>query len=188
MVGKDGSVLLELSDRSFVPTGKKIPAKAVEKLRPDAAGWFIGRLNGGGSRMVGFAPVHLLGIFASDQEIHGDPLYVIVHSSASMILAPLRQRAAVLAIVGTSIILGSLALIIYLAEKTILKPLKTLSGAAEAMAATVLSRKTERPGKQILDPQVALAGVDAIKTGDEMEEFAGIFPRCPPGCFGTRKT
>ena len=175
VVGKDGSILLELSDRSFVPAGDKIPAKAVEKLQPDAAGWFIGRLNGGGSRMVGFAPVHLLGTFASDQEIHGDPLYVIVHSPASMILAPLRQRAAILAIVGTSIILASLALIIYLAEKTILKPLKTLSGAAEAMAATVLSRKAERPGKQILDPQVALTGVDAIKTGDEMEEFARDF-------------
>ncbi|HET7239358.1 MAG TPA: SpoIIE family protein phosphatase, partial [Terrimicrobiaceae bacterium] len=119
---------------------------------------------------------HILGLFGLDQQIYGDPLYVIVHAPASEILAPLRQRAAVLAIAGTLIILASLALVIYLAEKMILAPLKTLSGAAEAMAATVVSsRKSVRNGRQILDPHTALTSVDAIKTGDEMEAFAQDF-------------
>ena len=175
VVGKDDSVLLQLSDMSFVPTGDKISAEAARQLQPDRPGWFISALNGGEASMVGFAPVRLLGIFASDQEIHGDPVHVIVHTPASTILAPLRQRAAVLVTAGALIILACLGVVIYLAQKTILSPLKTLSKAAEAMAATVLSRKSARPAKEILDPETALAGVDAIKTGDEIEEFARDF-------------
>jgi phosphoserine phosphatase RsbU/P len=176
VVGKDGTVLLQLSDKSFVPTGEKISQEAASHLDPDSPGWFISPLNGDASRMVGFSAVKILGLFGLDQQIYGDPLYVIVHTPASNILVPLRQRAAVLAIAGTLIILASLALVIYLAERLILAPLKTLTTAAEAMAATVLStRKSARNGKQILDPNSALAGVDAIKTGDEMEAFAQDF-------------
>ena len=175
VVGKGDSILLQLSDMSFVPTGDKISAEAARQLQPDRPGWFISALNGGEASMVGFAPVRLLGIFGSDQEIHGDPIHVIVHTPASTILAPLRQRAAVLVTAGALIILACLGVVIYLAQKTILSPLKTLSKAAEAMAATVLSRKSARPAKEILDPQTALAGVDAIKTGDEIEEFARDF-------------
>ena len=175
VIGKDDSVVLQLSDKSFVSTGAKISKEAARQLQPDRPGWFISALNGGKASMVGFAPVRLLGVFASDQEIHGNPLYVIVHKPASTILAPLRQRAAALAIAGTLIILACLGLVIYLAQKMILSPLKSLSNAAEAMAATVLSRKSARPGKEILDPKTALARVDAIKTGDEIEEFANDF-------------
>ncbi len=175
VVGKDGAVLSELSDMSFVPSGKKISPEAARQLQPDRPGWFISPLNGSEASMVGFAPVRLLGTFASDQEIHGDPLYVIVHSPASTILAPLRQRAVALAVAGASIILLCLALAIYLAQKAILTPLQTLSSAAEAMAATVLARKNARTGKGILDPETALAKVDAIKTGDEIEHFARDF-------------
>ena len=176
VIGKDGTVWLQLSDKSFVPTGDKISAEAVSHMQPDSPGWFIGPLNGNAKSMVGFSSVAILGLFGLDQQIYGDPLYVIVHSPASTILAPLRHRAAVLAIAGTLIILASLGLVIYLAERMILAPLKTLSGAAEAMAASVLpSRKSARTGKEILDPETALEGVDAIKTGDEMEAFAQDF-------------
>jgi phosphoserine phosphatase RsbU/P len=175
VVGKDGAVLSELSDMSFVPSGEKISPEAARRLQPDRPGWLISPLRGSEASMVGFAPVRLLGTFASDEQIHGDPLYVIVHLPASTILAPLRQRAVALAVAGASIILLCLALAIYLAQKAILTPLRTLSSAAEAMAATVLARKNARTGKGILDPKTALAKVDAIKTGDEIEHFARDF-------------
>ena len=176
VVGKDGTVLLQLSDKSFVPTGDKISQKAISRLQPDSPGWFIAPLNGKAASMVGFSPIRILGLFGLDQQIYGDPLYVIVHSPASNILAPLRQRAAVLATAGTLIILACLGLVVYLADRMILTPLKTMSRGAEAMAATVISsRKTARSGKEILDPKNALAGVDRIKTGDEMEAFAQDF-------------
>jgi phosphoserine phosphatase RsbU/P len=175
VVRKEGTVLLQLSDKSYVPTGNKISAEAARQLKPESAGWFIAPLNGKETSMVGFASVRLLGTLALDQEIYGDPIFVIVHSPASTILAPLRQRAALLAAAGAFIILASLGLVIYLAQKMILTPLKTLSNAAEAMAATVLSRKSARAGKEVLDPKAALASVDAIKTGDEISEFASDF-------------
>jgi sigma-B regulation protein RsbU (phosphoserine phosphatase) len=166
VIGQDGTVLLQLSDRSFVPTGAKISQPAVSHLQPDSPGWFIAPLDGKASSMVGFSSVRILGLYALDQQVYGDPVYVIVHSPAANILAPLRQRAAVLAIAGTLIILASLALVIYLADRFILAPLKTLSQGAEAMAATVLSsRKSARSGREILDPKTALASVDSIKTG-----------------------
>ena len=148
VVGKDGSCPLAAVRYELCSLGDKISPKAARQLQPDRPGWFISPLNGGEASMVGFAPVRLLGTFASDQEIHGDPLYVIVHSPASTILAPLRQRAAMLVIAGALIILACLGLVIYLAQKTILSPLKTLSKAAEAMAATVLARKNARAGKR----------------------------------------
>jgi sigma-B regulation protein RsbU (phosphoserine phosphatase) len=175
VVRKEGTVLLQLSNKSFVPTGNKISAEAARQLKPDSAGWFIAPLDGKEASMVGFAAVRLLGTLALDQEIYGDPVFVIVHSAASNILAPLRQRAALLAGAGALIILASLGLVIYLAQRMILSPLKSLSNAAEAMAATVLSRKSARSGKEILDPKTALARVDAINTRDEMEEFARDF-------------
>lgn len=175
VVRKDGTVLLQLSDKSYVPTGNKISEKAAGQLKPDSAGWFIAPLNGKDTSMVGFASVRLLGTLALDQEIYGDPIFVMVHSPASNILAPLRQRAALLAGSGAFIILGCLGLVVYLAQKMILTPLKLLSSAAEAMASTVFSRKSARTGKEALDPKTALASVDAIKTGDEIEEFASDF-------------
>jgi len=176
VIGQDGTVLLQLSDKSFVPTGQKLSAEAVKHLQPDSTGWFVGPLKPKTESMVGFSSFNILGRFGLDQKIYGDPLYVIVHSPASHIIAPLRQRAALLVIVGTAIILACLGLVVFLAERMILAPLKTLSRAAEAMASTVVSsRKTARNGTEILDPKSALAGVDAITTGDEMEMFARDF-------------
>ena len=175
VVRENGTVLLQLSDKSYVPTGNKISAEAARLFKRDSAGWFIAPLNGKETSMVGFVSVRLLGTLALDQEIYGDPIFVIVHSPASTILAPLRQRAALLAGAGAFIILGCLGLVVYLAQKMILTPLKILSNAAEAMASTVLSRKSARTGKEVLDPKTALASVDAIKTGDEIEEFASDF-------------
>jgi phosphoserine phosphatase RsbU/P len=172
VIGKDGTVLLQLSDKSFVPTGAKVSQEAVSHLQPDSPGWFIAPLNGKAASMVGFSPIRILGLFGLDQQIYGDPAYVIVHAPASNILAPLRQRAAVLATAGTLIILACLGLVVYLADRMILAPLKTLSRAAAAMAATVVS---SRKRKEILDPNTALAGVNGIKTGDEMEAFAQDF-------------
>ncbi len=36
VIGQDGTVLLQLSDRSFVPTGEKISQRAVSHLQPDS--------------------------------------------------------------------------------------------------------------------------------------------------------
>jgi phosphoserine phosphatase RsbU/P len=175
VIGHDGVVLLQLSDKSYVPSGAKISTRAASQLKPDAGGWFIAPLSSKDMSMVGFASVRLLGTFSLDQQIHGDPLYVIVHSPASIILAPLRERAAAMGIAGVSIILLCSGLVAYFAQKTILSPLRTLSNAADAMAATVLARKNARPGKKILPPETALAEVEAIKTGDEIEEFSRDF-------------
>jgi sigma-B regulation protein RsbU (phosphoserine phosphatase) len=176
VVGQDGTVLLQLSDKSFVPTGQKLSAEAVNHLQPDSTGWFVGPLKPKTESMVGFSSLNILGRFGLDQKIYGEPLYVIVHSHASHIVAPLRQRAVLLVIAGTGIILACLGLVVFLAEKMILAPLKTLSRGAAAMAATVVSsRKTARIGTEVLDPKSALAGVDSIETGDEMEMFARDF-------------
>ena len=112
VVRENGTVLLQLSDKSYVPTGNKISAEAARHLKPDSAGWFIAPLNGKETSMVGFVSVRLLGTLALDQEIYGDPIFVIVHSPASTILAPLRQRAALLASAGAFIILGCLGLVL----------------------------------------------------------------------------
>ena len=179
VIGKDDGVVLQLSDKSFVATGAKISKEAARHLQPDRPGWFISALNGGKASMVGFAPVRLLGVFASDQEIHGNPLYVIVHKPASTILAPLRQRAAALAIAGTLIILACLGLVIYLAQKMILSPLKSLSNAAEAMAAMCFRAGAPGQGRKSLIPKLLWQAWMRSRPETKSKNSPAIFPPCP---------
>jgi len=167
VAGPRGRILLQMADEKFTPSGKTLPADVMRRLRPERPGWFIGRTNGGEERMIGFAPVHLLGIFTTEGDISGDPFYVVVSQSASLVLAPLRERATLLMLAGIVTMIVTAALGILLAQRNIIKPIETLRKAAAALAATAQGSAR--------DLKPALAAVAQIKTADEMEDMADDF-------------
>lgn len=162
-----GEILLQMSDAKFTPSGKTLPPEVMKRLRPDRPGWFIDRINGGEARMVGFAPVRLLGIFTTKEEIAGDPYFVVVSQPASVVLAPLRDRAALLMLVGAVITIIAAAAGIHLAQRNIIRPIETLRKATAALAASA------QGSAQDLKP--ALKAVAGINTADEMEDMAEDF-------------
>lgn len=175
VVASDGRVLLRLSDEDFLPSGKSLPASVMATVKSGSPGWFFADLNGSGRSLAGFAPVGFLGVRGLDGYLTGDSCYVIVHESASAVLAPLRQRAWVLMIAGAAIILVCGVVTMVLVGRNFLTPLEILENAASALAATAGQvLHPPRPG-QTPDPAAAIAAVAGIKTGDEIEEFARDF-------------
>lgn len=175
VVRSDGRILLELSDRKFRPAGKMLPAGAMERLRSDRPAWFIDSFDEEGARMVGYAPVRLLGTLSLDGQIHGEPYYVLISQSALDVLQPLRQRTAVLMLGGILIIFLCSAGGIHLAQKNVIEPIETLRRAAAALAATAENREPSK--KKLPVTSNALSAVDSIKTGDEMQSMAEDFKK-----------
>jgi len=179
IVEPNGHVLIRLADPKFVPGQETLPADLVRQMKKKHLGWKISAMEGGEAEMVGFAPVHLLGMYSADSPIVGRPLYVVVRQPAATLLAPLRQRAAFLMLAGSLVILGAAAAGIFFSGRNILQPIEALRKAAAAVAATTSpSQKEETGGARPSSEdqaKAALREVAAVRTGDEMEEMATDF-------------
>lgn len=136
VVGSDGRILLRLSDKDFLPSGKTLPPEVMTRIAQGAPGWFLAEFHGRGQTLVGFAPVKFLGLRNSQGSVAGEPSYVVVHEPASAVLAPLLQRAWVLMIAGAAIILACAGVTMFLVGRNFLTPLEILENAAAALAAT----------------------------------------------------
>lgn len=175
VVGADGRVLLRLSDKDFYPSGKLLPPEVMARMRPAGRGWFFSDFGGGGQQLAGFAPIALLGVRRLDGTVEGGPGYVLVRQAASVVLAPLLQRAGVLMFFGAAIIFVSGGVAMFLVGRNFLAPLEALEAAAAALAATTGQGLASRPAGRPGDAASALAAVAAIRTGDEIEKFAADF-------------
>jgi sigma-B regulation protein RsbU (phosphoserine phosphatase) len=175
VVSEDGQVVLRLGDRNFVPSGKTLSQAVMQKMRASLPGWFFADWNGAGSKLVGVAPIEFLGVWNQSGRIEGATSFVVVHQPASAVLAPLLQRAWVLMAAGALIILLCGVLTMYLVGRNLLGPLEVLENAAAALTSTASRTPGGSRSGRPSDPEAALAAVAAIKTGDEIEEFAGNF-------------
>jgi sigma-B regulation protein RsbU (phosphoserine phosphatase) len=175
VVSSDGRVLLRLGDPGFISSGKTLPRDLMARMQSVSPGWFFSEWNGEGAKLVGYATIEFLGIRHADGRVTGPASFVVVHKPASILLAPLIQRAVVLMAAGALIILIACALTMYFVSRNVLIPLETLRTAAAALAATTGKvPEGSKPGR-MKNPEAALASVAAIRTGDEIEEFAGNF-------------
>ncbi len=175
VVGSDGRILLRLSDKDFLPSGKVLPSELMARIRTGGPGWFFADLNGGGQKLAGFAPVQFLGVRDRAGNVTGESSYVLVHEPASVVLAPLLQRACVLMIAGAGIILVCGGVTMFLVGRNFLTPLEILENAAAALAATAGPGLQSAGSGATSDPLAAIAAVAGIKTGDEIEDFARDF-------------
>ncbi len=161
--------MLKLEDSKFQPGEGAVPLDMTKLKYADRPGWFVTKSNGDGGRMIGYAPVSILGVYTSEGQIAGDPFFVFVSQSAAVVLAPLKQRAVTLMLVGAMVIIISAGVGIMLAQRNIMEPIETLRAASGALV-----RSVEKRGDTAL-AEKALYAVGSIKTDDEMEDLANDF-------------
>lgn len=175
VVRSDGKILLKLADSRFVPSQGQVPLSMTKVSHADRPGWFIAGINGGESRMVGYAPVSMVGILHADGTISGDRFFVLVSQPASVVLAPLKYRTALL-MVGSAIVIFFCAGIgIYIAQRNIMTPIETLRSAADALVRSVDQQQSSIFNDARDETHEALQKVADIKTNDEMEDLAEDF-------------
>jgi serine phosphatase RsbU (regulator of sigma subunit) len=176
IVDADGRVLLQLTSESLVREHTAVSEKTLDRMKSSAPGWLVGTLRGDTRSMVGYAPVHLVGMYSPDGKISGPVFHVIVHQPANIVLAPLMQRSILLFLVSTGGILLCAIVGTTLLRRNVLDPIQTLRRAAATMAATATRTFTSLPNrKQVANSHAALLKAAAIRTGDEIEELAHDF-------------
>jgi len=176
VVQANGQLLLQLTKEGFQPQKGALTTSAMRQLKPGKPGWFVEALHDETRYMVGFAPVHLTGMYSPDGSIQGPAFYVLVHQSASTVLAPLLQRSIILFLVSTTGILLCAIIGTTLLRHNVLEPIQTLRRAAATMAATATRAFSSLPGRsQMAESHSALLKAAAIRTGDEIEELAHDF-------------
>lgn len=165
----DGKILLKLKDSKFQPSEGAVPLDMSRLKYADRPGWFVSDNNGDVGRMIGYAPVSILGIYTSEGQITGDPFFVFVSQPASVVLAPLKQRTVALMLVGAMVIIVSAGLGILFAQRNIMEPIETLRWASSALVHSV------EKGGGTATIEKALDEVALIRTDDEMEDLANDF-------------
>jgi serine phosphatase RsbU (regulator of sigma subunit) len=164
---------MRFTDDSFRPGSGREMSTAAAKHLGSAPGWFIGSLGDEGASMIGYSPVHLLGIYTSEGDISGPAFHMVVHQPAEAVLATLRQRTLVLAAAGSAAILLCAASGIFFIRRNVLRPIETLRRAAAAVASTA---NHAHSGSFVQGRQgVILRELGTIRTGDEMEDLARDF-------------
>jgi len=172
VVQTDGRVLLRPAEKSLLPSAEKISSQAAAHLQPGSPGWFISPLREEVSHMIGYAPVHLVGVLPpGGGDADGPALFVLIEQPARAVLAPLLQRTLSTLAIGSLLIIGCIGVGIWLIQRNLLAPIETLRRAAATI--TAIARHPSARSTSLA--QEALRQVAAIRTHDEVQELASDF-------------
>jgi serine phosphatase RsbU (regulator of sigma subunit) len=176
VIREGGRRLLRLAPEGLLPDRGQIDAETAQRLHPGKPGWFVAPLQGEESSMVGYAPVHMVGVFSASGRIEGPPFFVLLHQPAQTVLAPVMQRSVWLFLISTGGILFCGIVGVALLRRNVLEPIQTLRRAAATMAAAATRAFRGLPSRrQMSESHSALLKAAAIRTGDEIEELAHDF-------------
>jgi len=173
----DGRVLARTGSEGYREEGKPLDPDSVLCIRVGRHGWMLTKEGEEHERMTGFAAIQSRAVDRQKFEAGG---YVLFSSPKDEVVAPLRRQVLM---VGTGAglatglcLLGGYALV----SRKILRPLSVLSQTARSVSATARLRKdtTLSDGEAFALRKTAeddLARIEAIRTGDEVEELAADF-------------
>lgn len=173
----DGRVLARSGTDGYQAQGATLDSDSLFAIRVGRNGWTLSKEGGEKERMTGFAAIQARAVDRRKFEPGG---YVLFSSPKDEVAMPLRRQ---ILMIGTGAglatglcLLGGYALV----SRKILRPLAVLSQAARSVSATARLRKDA-----ILPEDEAfalrktaeddLARIEAIRTGDEVEELAEDF-------------
>lgn len=143
-------------------------------LRHDA-GWMVQRLQQNGKRqIIGFTRLPWRSALLEE----GAVSYVLVHQSASTILAPVRQQLLLMIGAGSCLLLLCFLGGLYLAQFHIIRPIRLLQGAARKIAASAKLGEKSHSGA-IISPKPEnrrlLDKINHIHSQDELGDLARDF-------------
>jgi serine phosphatase RsbU (regulator of sigma subunit) len=178
IIRPDGQILLRLQDEDRPGQPDAIDPALAGLLQGDRPGWKVVSWHGGESRMVGYAPLALTGVFREDGHVETrTPFSVIVHQSADAVLAPLRVQTALLTGAGAGLTVALVLLGLYLGRRNFIRPLEVLRQAAHAVAATADAAGPPASTASGVEAAArsALDRTSRLRTGDEIESLAKDF-------------
>ncbi len=173
-VQADGRILVSLAGHQQVlPLQGTVGQELTRQLTVDQPGWTVVEFDDGTPRLVGYAPVKPTGLAPLRVKATGlSPLYVVVHQDLTTVMFPIRRQFWMLGAAGAVLLLIFSCLGLFITTRKIIRPIRTLRLAAQAVAAG--SRPgTPSPSAQPVD--LMLRQVGRIDTGDEIESLAKDF-------------
>lgn len=148
---------------------ERLPEPTLQALRKDGKGWTIAGDNNGETRMLGFV---ILG-----PDILQPHAYVVFSSLRDEVVASLQRNFLWLGVAGAALLAVCSLVGFHLIRRNILLPLSSLRHAARSISATARLRRSPRGDeaeilKQHAQAEIDLQTIQAIRTGDEIEELA----------------
>ncbi len=173
----DGRILARAGSKGYRAQGVLLDPETMLCIRVGRNGWTLAKAGGSGERMTGFAAIQSPAIDRRKYEPGG---YVLFSSPKDEVVAPLRRQILMTG-TGAGLATGLCLLAGYaLVNRKILRPLAVLGQAARSVSATARLRKDAdlSEGEAFALRKTAeedLARIEAIQTGDEVEELAEDF-------------
>jgi serine phosphatase RsbU (regulator of sigma subunit) len=177
IVQADGRILLQLRGTELSPADRMFPFDALHYFKPGESGWFIVPIEGE-STLVGFSPVHLIGLHAGPGKVSGPSIYVALRQPARVVLRPILEHAVAVLVLGLAGVLICSIAGVWLLGRNVLVPIETLRRAASAVAATVEQKAPVTSPLSHFPPESprdAVTKAGNIRTGDEIEDLAHDF-------------
>jgi len=182
LVDTGGRVVFEIDQPKGGPLADGVGAELVKGIAASRSGWTIEKVNGVGSRLIGFTRLQLTSPLTDKSVPFGiRPLYVIVHDDISAVLAPVRRELRLLSAAGGLVVLAFTLAGLYIANSKIIMPVQRLRSAAQLVAASAkLAGSADTAiadGQATMSPAStsALHAVRSIHTADEIEDLAHDF-------------
>lgn len=173
----DGRVLARPGGMSMGLVSPELDDETMLCIRVGREGWTEAEDARGEKRMIGFAAIQASEVDRRRFEPGG---YVLFSSSHDAVVGPVRRQLVKVALwAGGAVALCAMAGYAYLRNK-VLHPLATLGRAARAVAATARLRRAEEQSEEEAmalhrEAEADLGLIQAIRTGDEVEELADDF-------------
>ncbi len=173
----DGRVIARPGESGAASARPEFDAETMLCIRVGREGWTAAKDARGEKRMIGFAAIQAPEIDRRRFEPGG---YVLFSTSHDTVVAPLRRQVVHVGLwAGAAVALCSLAGYGYLRNK-VLQPLAALGYAARSVAATVRLRHVagqndDEAAALRREAEADLERIQAIRTGDEVEDLAGDF-------------
>lgn len=173
----DGRVLAQQGGKGYRDIGKPLDGDSVLAVRVGRSGWTLTRRGEDEEMMTGFAAFQCRSVDRQRFEPGG---YVLYSLPKAEVVAPLRRQVLMIG-TGAGLATGLCLLSGYaLVSRKILRPLSVLGQAARSVSATARLRKdvTLSDDEAFALRRTAeedLARIEAIRTGDEVEELAADF-------------
>jgi phosphoserine phosphatase RsbU/P len=166
----DGRILMSLAtEEKVLPLQRQLDDQIIRALKRKDSGWMVTSV-AGQPRLIGYARVMAGKSPTATIQMSGlAPLFVIVHKDLKTVMFPVRRQLWIVTVAGAVLLLGFSVVGLFIATRKIIRPIRTLRLAAQAVAATSRNDATAPP------LELVLRQVGRISSRDELQSLAEDF-------------
>jgi len=185
VVLEDGRILATLYSTGAEPLKERVPNDVKSRIVNTQSGWVIAPVLGNEKDLIGYAPLKIGGTMMTGLQITGaTPMFVMVRTPASVVLAPARQMIILLGLAGALILFAFIVAGYFVATRKLIGPIENLREAVRRIADSVKLDRNARPSPAaatVLEP------LRAIRTRDELEDLSRDFSSMAQRVLGYNK-